>query len=164
MTIAEDVKDERRTLDQVPDAYDIPLEDYDMSDGIIFEAQKHWDYFARLRKEDPVHYCKDSEFGAYWSVTKFKDIVAVDTNHKVFSSEPSIVVADMDDDFVTPMFIAMDQPKHDIQRKSVAPAVAPINLTKLESLIRERTTKLLDGLPIGEAFDWVDKVSIELTT
>ena len=94
MSIAEDIKPERRTVDQVPDACDIALEDINLADGVIFEAQKHWEYFARLRNEDPVHYCKESEAGPFWSVTKFHDIISVDTNHKVFSSEPSIGIFD----------------------------------------------------------------------
>jgi cytochrome P450 len=57
----------------------------------------------------------------------------------------------------------MDPPKHDVQRKTVSPAVSPMNLAILEPLIRERAAKILDSLPIGEEFDWVDKVSMELT-
>ena len=53
---------------------------------------------------------------------------------------------------------------HDEQRKAVSPIVAPGNLTNLEPLIRQRTCTVLDGLPRNETFDWVDKVSIELTT
>jgi cytochrome P450 len=82
----------------------------------------------------------------------------------VFSSEPSITIFDQKDDFTMPMFIAMDPPKHDIQRKTVSPIVSPANLHMLEPLIRERIQRTLDSLPIGEEFDWVDKVSIELTT
>ena len=62
------------------------------------------------------------------------------------------------------MFIAMDPPVHDEQRKAISPIVAPLNLAKMEDLIRERTCKVLDSLPRNETFDWVDKVSIELTT
>ena len=62
------------------------------------------------------------------------------------------------------MFIAMDPPKHDVQRKVVSPVVAPGNLAKMESVIRERTAKVLDELPVGEEFDWVPTASIELTT
>lgn len=149
---------------KLPGAWDIPLEDIDVSDPLLFQTQQHFEYFERLRKEDPVHYCKDSEFGAYWSVTKFNDIVAVDTNHKAFSSDKTITIGDADPDFEVPMFIAMDQPKHDIQRKAVTPAVAPVNLAKLEAIIRTRVCTILDSLPLGESFDWVDKVSIELTT
>jgi cytochrome P450 len=58
----------------------------------------------------------------------------------------------------------MDPPKHDEQRMVISPAVAPGNLANMERLIRERTVHVLDGLPRGETFDWVDRVSIELTT
>jgi cytochrome P450 len=135
-----------------------------MADPQLFKTNSHWPYFERLRKEDPVHYCPESENGPYWSVTKYNDIMAVDTNHEVFSSEPGITIVDPEADFPLPMFIAMDPPKHDIQRKTVSPIVSPHNLMTLEPVIRERAAKILDSLPIGEEFDWVDKVSIELTT
>lgn len=160
MSIAE----EHSTKTKHPDPYSLALDKIDVSQAGLFESQEHWAYFDRLRKEDPVHYCEDSFFGPYWSITKFKDIVEVDSNYKVFSSDRSIVIGDPTPDFVPVNFIAMDPPKHDVQRKAVTPAVAPVNLAKLEGLIRERVCNILDDLPIGEEFDWVDRVSIELTT
>jgi len=114
-----------------------------------------------------VHYCRDSEFGPYWSITKYKDIMAVDTNHAAFSSDSGvggITIRDQAEDFKLPMFIAMDPPVHDAQRMVVSPIVAPGNLAKLEGIIRERACTILDSLPRNETFDWVDLVSIELTT
>jgi len=148
-------------------AYAMPLELINPADPELFRTDTMWPYFERLRKEDPVHYTADSGFedvGGYWSITKYNDIMAVDTNHQVFSSEPTIVLPDPAEDFTLPMFIAMDQPKHDVQRKTVSPIVAGPNLAKMEPVIRERAAAILDSLPIGEEFDWVDKVSIELTT
>src|SRR5262249_46095736 len=58
---------------------------------------------------------------------------------------------------------AMDPPKHEAQRKIVSPSVAPSRLRQLEPLIRARICRALDELPIGQSFDWVDRVSIELT-
>ena len=147
----------------IPDPYSVPLDQIDMGKAELYPAQAHWAYFERLRKEDPVHFCESEEFGPYWSITKFNDIVHVDTHHHQFSSEPNIVIGD-NEDFQPPMFIAMDQPKHDVQRKVVTPAVAPMALMDVEPLIRERVCKVLDALPVGETFNWVDKVSIELTT
>ncbi|MFZ5720712.1 MAG: cytochrome P450 [Pseudomonadota bacterium] len=147
-------------------AYSMPLEEIDPANPELFRTDTMWPYFERLRKEDPVHWSV-SEFedvGGYWSVTKYNDIMAVDTNHEVFSSEPTIVLPDPAEDFTLPMFIAMDQPKHDIQRKTIQPIVAPNHLAYLEPIIRERAGKILDDLPIGEEINWVDKVSIELTT
>jgi len=148
-------------------AYDIPLDKIDVSQPALFQQNAFWPYFERLRREDPVHYCAESFYGPYWSVTKYNDIMAVDTNHQVFSSEASlggITIRDQQPDFRLPMFIAMDPPKHDKQRKVVSPIVAPENLERLEGTIRERAARMLDELPRGETFDWVDRVSIELTT
>ena len=147
-------------------AYAMPLADIDPSDPELFRTDTMWPYFERLRKEDPVHWSvsPEEDIGGYWSVTKFNDIMAVDTNHEDFSSDPTIVLPDPPEDFTLPMFIAMDPPKHDIQRKTVSPMVAPHNLAQMEPIIRQRAGEILDSLPIGETFNWVDKVSIELTT
>ena len=160
---------------EIPDAYSVPLDKIHPAEPALFKNNVMWSYFERLRKEDPVHYCKrpfdmgmgeflDEEIGPYWSITKYNDIMDVDTNHKVFSSEPAITLFDPREEFTTPMFIAMDPPKHDLQRKAVNPVVAPSNLKNMEGLIRERTQNVLDNLPRNEPFDWVKSVSIELTT
>ena len=147
-------------------AYAMPLSEINPADPELFRTDTMWPYFERLRKEDPVHWAvsAEEEIGGYWSVTKYNDIMAVDTNHEVFSSEPTIVLPDPAEDFTLPMFIAMDPPKHDVQRKTVSPIVAGPNLAKMEPIIRERAGEILDACPIGVEFDWVDKVSIELTT
>ncbi|WP_304170817.1 cytochrome P450 [Phenylobacterium aquaticum] len=148
-------------------AYSMPLDEMHPGDPDLFRTNTHWPYFERLRAEAPVHWCKDSEFGPYWSVTRYNDIMAVDTNHQVFSSEAAlggITIRDARPDLRRPSFIAMDPPKHDVQRKTVSPIVSPTNLHVMEPIIRERAAKILDALPIGETFDWVDRVSIELTT
>jgi cytochrome P450 len=145
-------------------AFSMPIEEIEVADDELFRTDTHWPYFERLRRDDPVHHSVHPEHGPYWSITKYNDIVAVDSNHQDFSSEPSITIEDPDGEFETPMFIAMDPPKHDEQRKAVSPAVSPANIHNLEPLIRERAGLILDSLPIGETFDWVDKVSIELTT
>ncbi|HWS73529.1 MAG TPA: hypothetical protein VN324_00175, partial [Quisquiliibacterium sp.] len=64
-----------------------PLEKFDVADPKLFQEDTVESYFARLRREDPVHYCPESRFGPYWSVTKYKDIMTVEVNHQVFSSD-----------------------------------------------------------------------------
>ena len=154
---------EPRTSMVGKDPYSIPLEDIDVSQRELYRSNTMWGFFDRLRKEDPVHYCKDSEFGPFWSVTRFEDIMTVEKNHEIFSSIPSVNIQDPLEDFNVSMFIAMDEPEHGNQRRTVQGSVAPRNLAKLEDLIRERAGKILDTLPVGETFNWVDKVSIELT-
>ena len=148
-------------------AWSTPLDRIDVSDPKLFQDDSIHEYFKRLRQEDPVHYCKDSRFGPYWSITRYKDIMQVDTQHQIFSSEielGGIAIRDVPVGHRRPMFIAMDPPKHDEQRKVVSPIVAPANLASMEATIRERTQQVLDGLPRNRTFDWVQEVSIELTT
>ena len=145
------------------DPYSLPLEELNPAQPELFEADQQYQFFERLRKEAPIHKTEVSQFGPYWSVTRYEDIMHVDKSHQIFSSETGITLNDEDEDFKLPMFIAMDQPKHDVQRKTVQGVVSPRNLMNLEPLIRERAGKILDELPVGEAFNWVDKVSIELT-
>ncbi len=150
------------------DAYSRPISSIDLADPERFRNDTFWPYFERVRNEAPIHWVEtEADYGNYWSVTRYADIMAIDTNHQVFSSDAhlgGITVGDFDEDFVLPMFIAMDSPKHDVQRKTVSPIVSPANLAVLEPLIRGRVGEILDGLPIGEEFDWVDRVSVELTT
>tara|TARA_R110002094_G_scaffold66068_1_gene75776 strand:+ start:5330 stop:6592 length:1263 start_codon:yes stop_codon:yes gene_type:complete len=161
---------ETMEMDTVEKIAAIPIEQIDVSRPSLFQKDTIGLFFDRLRKEEPVHYCRESKVGPYWSVTRFDDIMAVDTNHKVFSSEAKlggIAIQDMhsaEGALELEMFIAMDPPKHDQQRKAVTSAVAPSNLQLLEPTIRERACHILDDLPVGEDIDWVDKVSIELTT
>lgn len=156
---------EARDLNRQPNPYDLPLDEFDLLQATIFENDNHLGYFERLRKEDPVHLQTDHpEAGSFWNVTRYKDIMEVDTNHDLYSSAGSIVATDQDEDFSLPMFIAMDPPKHDQQRREVSPVVAPRNLAVMEEEIRGRVVTILDSLPRNEEFNWVDQVSIELTT
>ena len=111
-----------------------------------------------------MNYCKESAVGPYRSVMKYKDIMEVDTSPDIYSSEPTIGIVDSFEQFTLPSFISMDPPKHDEQRTVVQGVVAPANLKNLEGLIRQRVSKIMDELPLGEEFDWVKQVSIELTT
>ncbi|MFZ4758500.1 MAG: cytochrome P450, partial [Burkholderiaceae bacterium] len=148
-------------------AFSLPLDEINPADPMLFADDTVGHYFERLRRDAPIHRSHSPMFGDYWSVTKYQDIMAVDTNHATYSSDWSrggIVIADRPVGERLPMFIAMDPPRHDVQRLAVSPIVAPGNLANMESLIRERTQRVLDSLPRDETFDWVDTVSIELTT
>ena len=116
------------------------LEDINVADVQLWRDDTVWPYFERLRAEDPVHFHPAGHHrdGPFWSVTRFNDIVAIDTNHDAFSSEPTIVLDNPLEELPVKMFIAMDPPKHDVQRKTVTPIVSPANLERLEPLIRGR--------------------------
>ena len=153
---------------QTADAASVPLDELDVSRPELFQNDTWRPWFARLRAEAPVHYLADSANGAFWSVTKHHLIKAVDTNHQVFSSEAGgIAIADPqqfnEEQMRAQSFITLDEPRHAPQRMTVAPAVAPNNLAELEPLIRARAIDILDNLPVGETFNWVQEVSVELT-
>jgi cytochrome P450 len=127
--------------------------------------------FAELRRHGPLHYCPESLYGPYWSVVSHHHIMEVEGQPDLFSSSwerGGITIADRPEDRPEepnmPMFIAMDRPQHTGQRRTVAPAFTPAEMVRHNAHIRRRTAELLDSLPVGETFDWVDKVSIELTT
>lgn len=125
--------------------------------------------FRQLRAESPVHYVPHSDFGPYWSISTYKPIVEIESLPDLYSSEVGgITLADFDETMPgavkMPMFIAMDRPKHTGQRRTVAPAFTPSEMVRMTDNIRLRTAEILDSLPWGEDFEWVDTVSIELTT
>ena len=149
----------------VVDPETVPLDEINLMNPYLFHDDYHVKLFERLRRESPVHLQKDHEVvGSFWSVTRYEDIMRVDTDHDTYSSDGIIVAVDPDEDFTLPMFIAMDPPKHDRQRKEVNGVVAPRNLAVMEKTIRKRVQDILDSLPRNEEFNWVDLVSIELTT
>ncbi|MBS0644278.1 MAG: cytochrome P450 [Acetobacteraceae bacterium] len=154
-------------IDAATDAYSTPLDQIDVSNPRLYQEDCYFPYFERLRREDPVHYRKGGMYGDFWSVTKFKDIMHVETHPEIYSSEAKlggISITDRPMEFRRSSFISMDPPRHDDQRRVVSPIVAPANLNNMSSIIRERTARVLDGLPRNETFDWVQDVSIELTT
>ncbi len=156
------------------EAYATPLAELNPAHAQRFQDDTIWPIFERLRKEDPVHFTPDSEFGPYWSITKWNDIMAVDTDHEGFSSADGIALANLQaiEEQAKVMgvrrrggagFITMDEPEHSVHRKAVSPTVAPSNIFNMAPVVRERAGQILDSLPIGQEFDWVDLVSKELT-
>ena len=154
-----------------PGAYDVPIEEVNPLNAHLFLEDRWQEHFARLRAEDPVHFNELETSGRYWSITKYGDVRAVDGDWETYSSASGITLGlsvekmrgEVLPQQLTP-FIAMDPPTHTEQRKTVRGVSAPSNLRNIEPMIRERTAALLDSLPEDESFDWVDVVSIELTT
>ncbi|HLZ85339.1 MAG TPA: cytochrome P450 [Caulobacteraceae bacterium] len=168
-------------IDSHPEASEAeatPLADINPAKAERFKADTIWPYFARLRREDPVHFTAESEFGPYWSITRWDDIMAVDTNHEAFSSAdgiglPNLQAMEEQEKVLAAMgrprrrggagFITMDEPEHTVHRRAVSPTVAPANIASMAPVVRERAGQILDSLPLGQPFDWVDLVSKELT-
>jgi cytochrome P450 len=155
---------EQRLANARAHAATLPLEAIDVAHWDLMRFDTIWPYYERLRREAPVYYHEHSIVGPYWSVTSYDLIKAVDIDAARFSSEPTIGLDVPREQGGAASFIAMDDPKHAEQRKAVAPVAGPRNLAALAPTIRQRVAAILDSLPIGEPFNWVDRVSIELTT
>jgi cytochrome P450 len=141
----------------------------DVSRAELYANHMWQEPFRWLRENAPVHYCEDSKHGPYWSISTYQPIVDIEARPEIFSSShkhgiTSITIAERPPGKGFPNFIRMDAPEHSAQRKVVSPAFAPSEMQRLSGDIRKRAGEVLDSLTTGEAFDWVDRVSIELTT
>ncbi|WP_277967829.1 cytochrome P450 [Sphingomonas echinoides] len=146
----------------------LPVDPFDVSRPELYRDDVWQAPFRELRANSPVHYVAQSDFGPYWSISSYKPIVAVESLPDLYSSQAGgITIADFIEDrgdVKMPMFIAMDRPKHTGQRRTVAPAFTPSEMVRMTDTIRARTSEILDGLDWNTPFDWVDRVSVELTT
>lgn len=153
----------------VPEASELHIDDINPLNPHLFREDRWHQHFARLRAEDPVHFNELTSAGRYWSLTKWDDIREVESNAELFSSANGIaigrpVAVERPAALQTMSFIAMDPPEHGPQRKTVQPMLMLNSLRNLEDLIRARAVEVIEALPEGETFDWVDTVSVELTT
>ena len=147
-------------------AEDRAINPIDVSANDLYVEDTWREPFARLRAEMPVSWCPQSPFGAYWSAVTHATISEIELNPQVFSSSHelgNITIADTPPETSLANFIAMDAPRHTEQRKVVAPAFAPSQMQAHEDLVRRRTRDLIDSLPVGETFCWVEQVAIPLT-
>ena len=147
----------RIPVDPQLDPYDLPLAEINVANPELFRLDIAHRYFQRLREEAPVHYCSESQYGPYWSITRYADIMAIEKNHDVFSSSYEFggvtITGTPNSGREIPNFISMDPPKHDAQRKAVAPGLAPSRLADLEGLIRSRAKEIIAELPVNEPFE-----------
>ncbi|MEP3225543.1 MAG: cytochrome P450 [Parasphingorhabdus sp.] len=152
-----------------PPAADANANPRDVSKASLYSNDLWRAPFAEMRANAPINKVEDSDYGPYWNICNHKAIQHIEALPELYSSDVNnggITIAEERDnsDFQLPMFIAMDRPKHTGQRRTVAPAFTPSEMKKMEEEIRHRTAEVLDSLPWDQEFDWVDKVSIELTT
>jgi cytochrome P450 len=142
----------------------------DVSSAALWRDDAVDGIFARLRAQDPVHYCAESRFGSYWSVTRHADISTVELRPAIFSSSwryGGITIFGDEGAAIEeqlPMFIAMDRSEHAGHRHAIAPGLSPTKMAGIAATLRQRTKALVTALPVGEPFDWVERVSVELTT
>ncbi len=125
-----------------------------------FYAGDPYPHYARLRDGAPVLWCAD---GGFWAVSRHADVMAVSTDPSTFSSAKGILTMEIGVDYATPpTMMHTDPPEHTAYRKLVAPGFRPSVMKRLEGLVRERTSRLVDALPTGEAVDIVAELAVPL--
>ena len=155
----------RDDLDAARDAaYAMSLENIDLSDPKRFEANIHWPFFDRVRRENPVHYIEDSQVDPFWSILNYDHIMEAEKSHQALSSRRGVVIGDLYPDLKMRSFIAADEPRHSLWRKPLMPAFGPARLVELHEKIRLQIVEIIDALPRNETFNWVEHVSVEITT
>jgi len=143
---------------------DISLASLDVSAIERFRANTHGAVFARLRQQAPVHYCANSPYGPFWSITRLDDILAIEADPENFSSEGNIIIGDVSPDYEAPAFATSDPPVHTNERRAAAASVTASRMAELEPGVRASIAEILDGLPEDVPFDWVSRVSTRITS
>ena len=159
---------EAATLDRSSSA----ITPIDVSRAALYADESWQEPFRTLRAKAPIQYVPDSDFGPYWSISTYQPIVHAEALPKLFSSSweyggiaiPGGVGEPISGEIRMPMFIAMDPPHHTAQRRTIAPSFGPSEVAEMKAEVQARTAEVLDSLPVGEPFNWVERVSIELTT
>ena len=143
-----------------------PLSPIDVSQNALYVENTWREPFAQLRADMPLSWREDSPFGSYWSAVTHDLISEVELRHDVFSSRwdlGNITIAEAVNGEGFPNFIAQDPPIHTAQRRVIAPAFSPSQMLGLVAQVKARTKEIMDDLPVGETFDWVERVSIPQT-
>ena len=154
-----------------PDKVPVHTKPWDVTDPAIYAEDRWQPIFAEMRKTAPINKVTGTPFGDYWNITTLKPIQHIEALPKIFSSDMKnggFVIADPLENDLTSSgvsnFLGMDPPDHTPRRRAIAPAFTPAEMVRLTNLVRERTGQVLDALPVGEQFDWVQWVSVDLTT
>ncbi len=143
----------------------------DLLDMDRFVRGEHHEMFRRLRAEDPVYWHDEPKGPGFWAVTKHADLVAVNRDATLFSSEVGgISIFDYGDREGTSggldprglMMLYTDPPKHTRYRLLVNKGFTPRMIGLLEQYLTHRATVIVDNVIERGECDFVEDLSAEL--
>ena len=118
----------------------LPIADVDVSNPRLYESDEIGAYFERLRDEAPIHFCAESDYGAFWSLCRYDDIVKINSADASFSCNYELgghVLGYQkmfrENGVDARMFRSTDAPIHTAQRKAIAPIVARASVREMET-------------------------------
>ncbi len=152
-------------------AAEVDLANLDISDMSLWQKEPPFELFARLRKEDPVHWSELDDYpheAGFWSITRWDDMRTVSLDHETFSSETGAVF--MLDDIGVPLDllrlqpICMDPPRHDRIKALFQTAFTPRRIAEHEQAIRDIVNLAIDGVIEQGECDLVEDVGQKVVT
>jgi linalool 8-monooxygenase len=149
------------------------LDDVDLKNPDLYVNGVPHEIFTRLRREDPVHWNRETDGRGFWSILRYDDITAISKNPRLFSSarehgghrmfdEHVVGIAGVGVEETEAPMISMDPPEHNRYRRMVSPGFTTPRLQTLETRIRERVTAILDRLGDRKECEFVTEVAAEL--
>ncbi|EDZ41904.1 MAG: cytochrome P450 [Ascidiaceihabitans sp.] len=133
----------------------------DLTSHDTFVAGSPHNTFKRLRAEDPIHWTEWPDGEGFWSITRHADILELNKNPAVFSSEHGIRMEDQSPEEVVARrtFQEIDPPEHMKTRIKLAKAFSKGVIEEFNTDIRELCVEILDEvLPKGE-FDATKEIA-----
>lgn len=141
----------------------------ELADPGLYERGEARELFARLRPQAPVWWSPGPDGRGFWSVLRYRDIVSVSKNPKLFSSARKWGGHRLRDEATAELFqdveasmMSMDAPEHGVYRGMVTPAFTPERLRGLEARIRARVRTLLDAIARRGECELVSSVAAPL--
>ena len=144
--------------------------DLDLLDLDMFQRGEQDEVFARLRREAPVCWQDHPHGRGFWSVVQHGDVVTVNRDAMLFSSElGSISLLGPDEranglgaDTRGTMMIASDPPRHTRYRRLVNSGFTPRTMKAIERSLAGRATRIIDLVIEKGSCDFVTDVAAEL--
>jgi cholest-4-en-3-one 26-monooxygenase len=143
----------------------------DLLDLDRFQRGEHHEMFRRLRAEEPVSWHDFPPGQGFWNVVRHEDVVRVNRDAAIFSSEvggvaiPTHGELPTDREFGDPrglMMLYMDAPRHTRYRLLVNKGFTPRMIGLLEQYLTHRARLIVDRVIERGECDFVEDVSSEL--
>jgi cytochrome P450 len=140
-----------------------------------FWAEPHLAYalLARLRAEDPIHFCKHSCYPDLWHVTRYADLLHIERAAHDFLSSPRMTINTLEREqavraltggapYMVRPLNAMDSPEHQPMRAVLKECFSPSNLVLLESAIEAIASEYVNKmLALSGPFDFAKEIAAE---
>src|SRR6478736_3721233 len=139
----------------------------DLLDPDLFVQGVPYDYFARLRAEEPIAWHEEQDGAGYWLVTRYDDVVTVNKDWRRYSNEVrgSALEDPASEEELRArqqIFVNQDPVRHNRTRKLVSGAFTPRQISLLTPQIRTICTELIDEMLERGTVDFVQEISTML--